>query len=409
MMPDLETWRRRRAARARLLSAALACALLLPEPSLAARRQKTVFRSQPTEWDPEPGRDGAPRAIAFEASWTFEGFGAPIAGDPVVSGRLLVAAGQDGEVVALDPADGRVAWRSALAGPLGVGPAADASRIYLSTRGGRLLALNAGDGRALWTTEVGSEPAAAPRILGARLLVVLASGEILALDATDGRIEARRALPGRPSTAPEAAPGTIIVGTEDGSILALDERTLEDRWRHRAGHAISAPPVFHQGRVYVAAADRTLRCLRFRDGRPRWITRTGGLTTSRPILRGRDLYVLCYDNDVYVMRHRNGHLMSRVRLGHRLDADSATLDQHLLVVPFTEGSLIGLALPGLQAVGRFDLNIPGEWFTTSPVVADGRVALGYGRSAGRVLALRITERDGAPGPIEAAETREDVP
>jgi hypothetical protein len=190
----------------------------------------------------------------------------------------------------------------------------------------------------------------------------------------------------------EPAPGTILVGTDHGALLALDDSTLEIRYRRDFGAAITTPPVFDGARVWFGAADRTVRCVRFRSGRERWVARTGAVCTARPLVRGPYLYVLSYDDDIYVFGKRNGHQLSRVRLGHRLDADAVVAMDHLFVVPFTEASLVTLTLPGLQKVGHFDLQAPGEWFTTSPLWIEDRVALGYGRSEGRIVSLSITEQ-----------------
>ena len=47
-------------------------------------------------------------------------------------------------------------------------------------------------------------------------------------------------------------------------------------------------------------------------------------------------------------------------------------------------------------VGRFALEVPGEWFTTAPLWMGDRVALGYGRDEGRILALNVAEQKEAP-------------
>ncbi|HKN47977.1 MAG TPA: PQQ-binding-like beta-propeller repeat protein [Candidatus Polarisedimenticolia bacterium] len=364
--------------------------LLTPLPALA-RGEKTVFQSQPLEWDPEFRRDGPVASLDFVPAWTFGGFHAPLAGDPAVDGDLLLASSQDGEVAALDPARGEARWKTRLPDALTLGPLALAGRVYQATREGRLLSLDGNDGRILWTTDLGSAAAYTPRPIGSRLLVATTGQRLLALDPADGRLLAGRPLPGRPTTPPVEAPGSILIGTEHGIVLALDRETLGVLWQRYTGQAITAPPLFNARRVYVASADRTLRCLRFRSGRPLWMIRTGAILTASPFTLGPYLYLLCYDNDIYVLKARNGHLMTRVRMGHRLDVSSAHAVDHLFVVPFTEAALVSLALPGLQAAGRYALDIPGEWFTTAPVVIGERVAVGYGRSEGRVLALTMSE------------------
>ncbi|MBI1950524.1 MAG: PQQ-binding-like beta-propeller repeat protein [Acidobacteria bacterium] len=378
---------------ARTLAAAISClGILLPVPALADRRLKTVFRSQPVEWSLEMREDDSLPELVFTPAWTWSGFKTPLAGDPIATPVAIVVSSRDGEVAALHSTSGEVAWRTSMDSHLTVGPASDGTLVFQATAAGRLTALKGSDGLPAWSADLGSGPAVPVRVFGRRVLVGTLDGTLLSIDAESGRIEARQALPGRPATAPEPAPRTILIGTDHGFVLAFDEMSLKPLWRHSAGHAITSPPLFDAGRVFFAAADRTIRSLRFKSGRRCWTTRTGATSSARSITRGPYLYVLCYDNDIYVLNKRNGHQLTRVRLGHRLDADPASLGDHLLVVPFTEASVVGLALPRLQTVGRFALEVPGEWFTTAPLWIDDRVALGYGRDEGRILALTVAEK-----------------
>ncbi len=372
-------------------------------PAWAVRRQKTVFLSQPPDWAPVVDEDHKPPALAFHPEWTWGGFKAPLAGDPVPCAGSIVATSRDGEIAALDPIDGKVSWTTSLGEPLGVGPATDGTLLFLAGARGRLQALQGRDGAPVWTADLKAEPVVPPRIIGSRVLVGTADGTLLSIETRTGRIAATRLLPGRPSTPAEPAPGSVLVGTDHGALLALEETSLRVLYRHDAGGAITTPPVFDGARVWFAASDRTVHCLRFKSGRERWVARTGAACTARMLVRGPYLYVLCYDNDIYVFGKRNGHQLTRVRLGHRLDADAVVAQNHLLVVPFTEASVVGLTLPGLQKVGRFDLQVPGEWFTTAPLWVADRVALGYGRNEGRIVALQVSEQAAPSRTVEEAK------
>lgn len=397
-MSDLRTSGARRAVRAALAVVVLAGAALLPGPA-RARPERSVFRSQPLDWEESMKRGGKPPPLAFTLSWTFSGFRAPLAGDPAPAGSLLVASGQDGEIVALDPATGTVAWRVDLGEPLSVGPAGVSDTVYQATKSGRLVALDgARGGRTAWSVELGSEPTSPPVEAGGRLLVATAPA-LFSLDARDGRIVARRPLSGRPVTPPEPAPGSVLIGTEGGILLSFDPERLEPRWRRDMQYAITSPVLVAKRRLYLGLADRSVRCLRLKSGRQMWRARTGAIVAARPFVRAPYLYLLCYDDDIWVLNARNGHLALRSRLGHRLDANAALSEHHVFVVPYTEGALVGLALPGLQAVGQYNLDAAGEWFTTAPVMAADRIALGYGRNEGKVVALEVAQKKEERGPV----------
>jgi len=375
-------------AAARFAVLVLAAALGSGGPAWA-RRQKSVFHGLPTEPTSavRPGATAEP--ITLSPIWTFDGFAAPLAGDPAALGAGLVASDRAGRLAALDPGGPGPTWSVELDGPLSVGPMAADGVILQATAAGELVALDARDGRTLWRVALGGAPVAPPALAAGSVLLATDAPELIALRPDDGRILARLPLPGRP-VAPEIAGEMAVVGTDHGMVLALDVPTLRVRWRRYLRRAVTAPPLVHDKRIYVAVADRSLRCLRLKSGRPLWRQRTGSITGARLLVRDDLLYVQCYDNDIYVLKPGSGHLMGRVRLDHRLILDGGVTNDHLFVAPFTEGTVLGLAFPYLGMAGRFRLEAQGEWFTTRPVIVSGdRLAVGYGRDAGRILFLSV--------------------
>src|SRR6266571_4915648 len=171
--------RRRRASLAALLAVA---AMAWPVTAGAARPQRTVFLSQPSDWAPQVDDDHKPPSLSFQAAWTWSGFKSPLAGDPLACAGSIVAASRDGEIAALEPIKGEARWVAALAEPLIQGPASDGTRLFVATSRGRLHALNGSDGASLWTTDLPAEPVVAPRVLGARVLIGTADGSLLSIE-----------------------------------------------------------------------------------------------------------------------------------------------------------------------------------------------------------------------------------
>lgn len=373
----------------------LACLLaLLPAAAAQARDPKTVFHGLGTQPD-EDLKPGQADPILLTPAWTYDGFTAPLAGDAVGSPMHLVAADRGGAVVALDAEGGRPIWRASLQTPLAIGPSLIEEVVYQATSGGIVHALALGDGAEIWQAPTWGAAIAPPQLVAGRLIVATDAPGLLALDPRDGKELGRLVLPGRPL--PPAADDTaIVIGTDHGMVLAIDPLTFSVRWRRYVRHAITAPPVLVKRRIYVVAADHSLRCLRRSSGRPVWTQRTASTVTARMLALEPFLYVLCFDNDIYVVRLGNGHLTGRVRMEHRLSQDAVVRGDHLFLAPFTEGAVIGLALPALGKAGRFALEARGEWFTTRPVVAGDQVAVGYGREAGRIIGLTVVagKRDG---------------
>ena len=389
-----------------MLRRSVSCAFLLAIvgclfPHQGHARPKTVFRSLALEVHSEFVGENAGDSLTFMPAWTFAEFRAPLAGDPIPFNGGLVASARDGEIVALEAALGQAYWRKLLASPLSVGPLAFDGVVFQAADDGRLYALDGADGDLLWSTLMEAKAAVRPERNGTRLIVATTTEALLSFDAVDGTLQARVPLPGLPTSPPVVGENRIVIGTDHGMVVVLDADSLQVRWRRYLRHPITSPPLIHEGRLYIVGADRQLRCLRLKNGKERWAQSLGSIVTAGMFTHGRYLYVLCYDNDIYVMRHKNGHVVARLRLDHRLDRSAGIFEDHLLVIPFTESAVEELSLPALRPGGRFSLDHPGEWFTTSPVVFTGRVAVGYGRSEGRIIALDLSvAQEDAGGLVE---------
>ena len=378
-----------RTARHLLVSVALA---LCAASTLFARNQKTVFHGLPVE--PESVMEHGPKTppIAFERLWSFAGFAAPLAGDPVPVPPYLAATDRSGQVVLVGDASGTAAWTVPLGEAAAIGPAVEDGVVYQGTVPGSLAAIAVEGGALRWRAALGGAPLAPPLAAGGRLWVVTEAPEIVAIDPSDGAVLGRVVLPGRPLP-PAVDEERVVVGTDSGVILSFDPATLAVEWRRELQHAVTSPPVIAGKRILVGAADRAIYCLRARSGRVSWRQRTGSIVTARTRVIGGLAYVPCWDNDLYVLREHNGHLIGRVRMDHRLTGEVAWQFEHLFVAPFTEGSVVALALPYLGTAGRHDLGVPGEWFTTAPVPAGDGIAVGWGRDSGHLMAIRV-----GPGP-----------
>jgi outer membrane protein assembly factor BamB len=365
-----------------------AALLILGTAGAPAREERSVFHGMPTE--PESGFKpvASKNPVDFSRAWIFDDFRAPLADRLDGDGGRVIAADRSGDVAALAAADGAVQWRVHLGEAMAVGPELEGGRVVVATSAGALVALDAGDGREIWRSALGAAPIAPPLVADGRMMVVTEAPALVAIDPASGAILGRLALPGRP-VAPAIGHDILVVGTDHGMVVAVDPATLHVRWRRYVRQAVTAPPLVERKRVYVAVADRSLRCLRLSSGHQIWRQRTGAIATASPMAAGEYVYVQCWDDDIYVVRAHSGHLAARVHLDHRLSLDAVRAKDYLYVAPFTEGSVVALSLPGLTLAGKFNLDAPGEGFTTPPVVVGERVAVGSGRDAGKILALDV--------------------
>lgn len=128
------------------------------------------------------------------ANWTFEseqGFGSSIA----IQQGVMVVAGRDGTVFALDPVDGVQLWRTTLQGSTGGTPVVGDGRIFLrqfSREQSGLIALDLFDGSILWTVEVPQQQIGRPVYYDGSVLTATTRGPattsaVYSFDATNAR------------------------------------------------------------------------------------------------------------------------------------------------------------------------------------------------------------------------------
>jgi outer membrane protein assembly factor BamB len=147
----------------------------------------------------------------------------------------LFAADADGEVFALNPANGDRIWRAKTKSRAIAGPGVSGNAVLVGTLDGEVIALKRSDGTQLWRAQ--------------------ASSEVLATPSGDGDI--------------------IVTRTVDGRLAGLSAANGERQWvsDHSVPNltlrGLSAPLVL-DGRVYVGLDNGHLVALRLNDGQPVW-------------------------------------------------------------------------------------------------------------------------------------------
>lgn len=271
----------------------------------------------------------------------------PVAVPLDASTRAVIAANDDGEVVACDAKTGRVLWRRAAGAP--AGNALVATKIKgeaavlvpllggLGTRGG-LLALAARDGRVLWKSELGAARLATPVVeiasgkSGASTRGAIYSagddGSIFRLDLDSGKkLEGGGWKSGKVFAAPleNASPENAVVlrgeallqsyswgaiyaiGGNDGAVRCYDAKSAALLWTFDAGFPVRFRPVplrlnndgkpMADNSAEVAARDlllvsgdgATIFALDAKSGAAVWRFAGDGDSTAAPLRLGNSL------------------------------------------------------------------------------------------------------------------------
>ena len=327
---------------------------------------------------------------------------------PFVAGGHLFYSDRPDRVVAFDARNGRRLWQTVLkpapksghkAIRLSGGVGAGEGLLYVGTDEGEVIALAPADGAVQWRAQLSGEVLAPPLAAGGVLVVRTNDGHLAALDPAGGNIlwtyaSSVPALTLRGDSRPVIDQGRVFAGFANGKLAAFALDSGEVLWESTVGVAegrseldrmvdIDADPVLADGVIYAASFQARLVALTSVAGSLLW---SRDLSTSEDVaLDGDTLYLSQGDGKVTAVSCRTGAVLwQQDKLAGRT-ITAPVLYRGALYVADAQGYLHGMALDDGRFVARF--RVADEAFPLAPVVADDAL---YLLSAGGALhALRI--------------------
>lgn len=252
-----------------------------------------------------PARTGAAAAKApqgFELAWTYE-LHAGVSASPVAAGGLLYAAGEDGNLHAIDLVTRRLRWLFHAEGGIASTPTVAEGLVYFLSREGSLHALDAASGAPRWAFRTGGE---------ARFAAHGLYGQ-----PRDGR---KRSDPWDfYLSSPLVADGKVVFGSSDEHVYALDALTGTLVWAYKTGGMVHAAPALAGSRIIVGAWDSAVYALDLASGALAWRYQTGAEQKHSVMLGiqaaasvdGGTAYVGSRDGFLYALDVVNGQLRWR--------------------------------------------------------------------------------------------------
>ncbi len=209
--------------------------------------------------------DSALRGIASsplppspKLQWSFEAESEPTS--PVVVDGRVVFATRDGDLVALDIASGKPAWRAKVEAGFEAAPTCAQGLVLIADLGGVVHAVAFKDGKKIWSHE------------------------------TEGGSEIKASV--------AAASGTALVGSYDGTLHALSLTDGKRQWTHESEAQIHATCAVLDGVAYVAGCDGHFRGLDIQTGSVRLDVPFGGYTAASPAIAGGVAVFGTFGNEV---------------------------------------------------------------------------------------------------------------
>lgn len=234
------------------------------------------------------------------------------------------ATSADGEVgaflVAIDPATQEEAWRRPLTAASRTGVTVGGDTAYVGDLQGNVTAVDVADGAVRWTTDVGGRvdvplAAAGDVVVAVSRDVDAREITISALGVSDGEpVWEPRAfqLGSTAASAPAVSAGSVFVGLPDRSVSAFAVQDGGERWRSLALSVFSpaTAPAASEGSVYMADLGGGLYALDPLDGARRWTYQFNELVLrSAPVRAGGAVLLGLQDGRLVALDDVTGHLV----------------------------------------------------------------------------------------------------
>lgn len=210
-----------------------------------------------------------------------------------------------GELLAIDPASGKIKWRQSFDAAVGGAPAVASGKVFVLARDGSAWAVGASDGRVAWTapgasTVAGISGAAAPAVAGDTVVFPYATGELMALDVGSGAPKWQAFVAGKRlgrayasysdmTGEPVISGNTLFAGSAAGRLAAVDMQTGTNLWS--APDGADSPVVVAGGSVFLVNDEDQLMRLDASTGAEIWRVDLPYFTNDRKDKRRKGIFV----------------------------------------------------------------------------------------------------------------------
>jgi len=236
--------------------------------------------------------------------------GGPIAPDPLPFGDMVILGARE-MVYGVNPATGAPKWVSSLTSAASVGPITDGEGVYFLCQDGSVQSIDPGTGRFRWNSQTIHGPRAFPPVMADRRVLVARSSTLMAVART-GKISWTREMPVGIGAQPTVIGDTIYVPCVDGLVHQLFAGSGRDQLPglgakdpalRRQGNAsrqrseetppysgsatpITAPPLLDGGLMVLGTAGALVNVVDMGTGEVKWSYRCRA--PGQPVGAGAD-------------------------------------------------------------------------------------------------------------------------
>jgi outer membrane protein assembly factor BamB len=357
--------------------------------------------------DPPAELVGFKQTLAIQQVWSAGTGGGDddlrLALAPAAQEGRVYTAGMDGNVQALQLANGKRLWATSTKLPLSAGPGAGFGLVAAGSSEGDVVALDASNGALRWKARVGAEVMARPAIGEGRVIVHSVDGRVHALRSADGNVAWNYEQPSprltlRGSSPPVVVGEAVVVGFDNGKVVALALANGDVLWETTVSPGrgrselerlvdVDAAVQVSGNDVFVAGFQGRAAMIAMENGQGAW---SRELSSHRGLaLDDESLYVTLSDGAVVSLARRDGAEQWRTAALLRRGVSAPAVLGDAVVVADFEGYLHWMD----RATGRFVArDRAGGRVTNAPVVADGLLLVQSDKGGVRAFRVRPPKR-----------------
>ena len=316
-----------------------------------------------------------------------------------MSSNILVSAGANGSVAAIDADKGKQLWNTTLPAPVSATPALNDTEVFATTFNGYLYALKQSDGKVLWKVELPSSVLGAPA----------ATDDVVIVHCHDGSVEAYTADTGRvlwsfngnvppltlyAGSSPLINNGKVFVGFANGQIAAFDLYQGTALWQspvalpsspYAVGNMVDvdANPVFDNNAIFTVAYHGNIMALNTTNGSIIWGATLSSFET--PSVAAMRVAVTDETGKVILYDESSGQeLWEQKDLLYRFVSPPAIFGSTVIVGDY-EGYVHFLSLTDGSAMAR--INIDSAGIRAQPLIYGNTIIITT--NSGKIVALEI--------------------
>ena len=288
------------------------------------------------------------------------------------STTALFTGSSDGNLYALNAANGSTLWSYKTGGAVNSSPVFDGGNVYFSANDGYVYALKASSGALLWRRQIKGAVPSSPVVSGGMIYVGSSAGSMYAFNENNGTLRWRYSTIGMAATSTPVVTNHIIyVSASNGYVYALNAGNGLTRWRDLARNIAFTKPVIENNIVYVASTNGLLYALRAANGASLWhFTAPHSVALNAPLVMNGIVYVGASDQYLYAVR--GGKLLWRFKTGGKINARPA-INNGVVYIGSDDGYLYALNAGSSAQIWRFQA---ASTVRTSPLIAGQQVFFG---------------------------------